>query len=70
MHIRLQDDTPVKKSYMSVPPPLYKEVQESSRPAGTRLDQEVQVPLLLPGCVRQEERWLPPSLYRLPGAEQ
>ena len=28
MHIRLQDETPVQKSYMSVPPPLYKEVRE------------------------------------------
>ena len=28
MHIRLQDETPVQKSYMSVPPPLYKEAQE------------------------------------------
>ena len=28
MHIRLQDETPVQRSYMSVPPPLYKEVRE------------------------------------------
>ena len=27
MHIRLKDDQPVQKSYMSVPPPLYKEVK-------------------------------------------